>query len=334
LRISACVVTQEAVITITNLNAESAAKARGAYRKSGNRFEELLEAPFPRAAREFAEKTVDQAREAYDRSSRTLQAAVQTLEKSFDAAGQGAVALRRKTFDIAQKNLDLGFDLAKGLAGARNLSEIVELQAAYWRKQFDAFTAPSEEVRNRLFEFGAAKPKTAELSPESSTTSPLRRHLLVLKRRRKRGTAPHCEIPPPRGKGATRRNLRRHQLLGPQFVRLMKHNSGPEKRVPWETSLRRFKDPQRAFLPRKEGSKNPKRDRLQVWSLSQEFVRLMKDNPGSEKRVLRKATLFSKAFQPRSNLACLMGTLFALRALKLGGWSMALGARSLQTRFS
>jgi phasin len=175
LRISACVVTQEAVITITNLNAESAAKAREAYRKSGNRFEELLEAPFPRAAREFAEKTVDQAREAYDRSSRTLEAAVQTLEKSFDTAGQGAVALRRKTFDIAQKNLDLGFDLAKGLAGARNLSEIVELQADYWRKQFDAFTAPSEEVRNRFFEFGAAKPKTAALSPESIHHEPTKK---------------------------------------------------------------------------------------------------------------------------------------------------------------
>jgi phasin len=172
LRISACVVTQEAVITNMNPNPESVAKAREAYRKGSNRLDELLETPFPRAAREFAEKTVDQTREAYDRSNRTLEAAVQTLEKSFDAAGQGAVALWRKIFDIAQKNLNSGFDLAKSLAGARNLFEIVELQAAYWRKQFDAFTTPSEEVRNRLFEFSAAKPKTAEPSPESIQHEP------------------------------------------------------------------------------------------------------------------------------------------------------------------
>jgi hypothetical protein len=30
------------------------------------------------------------------------------------------------------------------LAGAKNLAEIVELQAAYWRKQFSALTAQAE----------------------------------------------------------------------------------------------------------------------------------------------------------------------------------------------
>ena len=41
----------------------------------------------------------------------------------------------------------IGFDLAKSLAGAKNLSEIVELQTAHWQKQFDALTAQAEEVR-------------------------------------------------------------------------------------------------------------------------------------------------------------------------------------------
>ena len=36
-----------------------------------------------------------------------------------------------------------GFDLAKSLAGAKNLAE---LQAAYWQKQFGALTAQAEEV--------------------------------------------------------------------------------------------------------------------------------------------------------------------------------------------
>jgi hypothetical protein len=69
------------------------------------------------------------------------------MEKSFDAAGQGAVALNRKIIDIAQRNLNSGFDLAKNLAGAKNLSEMAELQAAYWRKQFGALAAQAEEVR-------------------------------------------------------------------------------------------------------------------------------------------------------------------------------------------
>ena len=152
-------------MTITNPVPED--KAREAYRKSSDRFEELLEIPFPQATREFAEKTIDQTREAYGRSNRTLEAAVRTLGKSFDAAGQSAAALRRNIIDIAQRNLNLSFDLAKSLAGASNLSEIVELQAAYWRKQFDAFTTQADEVHNRLIGLYTAAPKT---------TSPLEFH--------------------------------------------------------------------------------------------------------------------------------------------------------------
>jgi hypothetical protein len=130
-------------------------------------FEELFENSFPQAAREFAEKTIDQTREAYARSNRTLEAAVQTLERSFDAAGQSAAALRRNIIGIAQRNLDLGFDLAKGLAGARNISEIVELQTAYWRRQFDVITTQPDEVHNQLFESGTAKPKTTKPASDS-----------------------------------------------------------------------------------------------------------------------------------------------------------------------
>jgi hypothetical protein len=58
--------------------------------------------------------------------------------------------------DATQRNLISSFDLAKSLAGASNLSEIVELQAAFCRRQFDTVATQAEEVRNRLFELGAA----------------------------------------------------------------------------------------------------------------------------------------------------------------------------------
>ena len=121
----------------------------------------MREAPFPRAAREFAGRTIDQTRDAYERCSSTLDAAVQILGNSFAAAGQGAAALRRNILDTAQRNLNLGFDLAKNLAGTSNLFEIVELQAAYWRQQFDAVRPPqAEEVRDRRASL--AQPKEAE----------------------------------------------------------------------------------------------------------------------------------------------------------------------------
>ena len=100
----------------------------------------------PEAVRAMAEKAVDQSREVYDRSKDALDASVANLESSLDAAGQGAVAFNRKIIDIAQRNVNSGFDLAKSLAGAKNLAEMVELQAAYWQKLLGTLTSQAEEV--------------------------------------------------------------------------------------------------------------------------------------------------------------------------------------------
>ena len=104
----------------------------------------------------LAEKAVDQSREVYDRSKHALDASVVTLERTFDAAGQGAVAFNRKIIEIAQRNVNSGFDLAKSLAGAKNLAEMVELQAAYWRKPSGTLTSQAEEVRALVTKVAAA----------------------------------------------------------------------------------------------------------------------------------------------------------------------------------
>jgi phasin len=126
----------------------AAAEARANYREVTARLGLLgLDTAIPESVRTLAEHTVDQTREACDHSTDAFEASVATFEKSFDAAGQGAAAFNRKIIDIARRNLNSGFDLAKSLAGAKNLTDMVELQTAYWRKQFGALTAQAEEVR-------------------------------------------------------------------------------------------------------------------------------------------------------------------------------------------
>ena len=113
----------------------AAEQSRKNYRDVTTQLGQLgLGAAVPEAVRAMVEKAVDQSREVYDRSKDALDASVATLERTFDAAGQGAVAFNRKMIDIAQRNVNSGFDLAKSLAGAKNLSEMVEFQAAYWQK--------------------------------------------------------------------------------------------------------------------------------------------------------------------------------------------------------
>ena len=119
-----------------------------AARKTVARFEELArDTEVPQAMRDLAERNIAQMRETYERSKDALEGVVQSWERSFDATNQGLVALNRKITDIAQRNINSGFDLAKGLAGAKNLAEATELQADYWRKQLDTLAAQAEEVR-------------------------------------------------------------------------------------------------------------------------------------------------------------------------------------------
>ena len=63
------------------------------------------------------------------------------------AAGQGTVALNRKAIDIARRNINDGFGLAESLAGAKNVAEAMELQAAYWRKQVGELASQAGEMR-------------------------------------------------------------------------------------------------------------------------------------------------------------------------------------------
>ena len=126
----------------------AAAEARANYREITERLGMLgLDSAIPESVRALAENTVDQTRTAYDRSTDAFDASVATFEKSFDAAGQGAAAFNRKIIDIARRNVLTSFDLAKSLAGAKNLAEMVELHAAYWRKQIGTLTEQAEEVR-------------------------------------------------------------------------------------------------------------------------------------------------------------------------------------------
>lgn len=106
-----------------------------------------LDTAVPEGVRALAEQAVAQTRKAYDRSWDAFDASLTTFERTFDAAGQGATAFNRKIVDLARRNADASFDLATSLTGAKDLADIVELQAAFWRKQFGVLTAQADEVR-------------------------------------------------------------------------------------------------------------------------------------------------------------------------------------------
>jgi phasin len=140
---------------------------RDSFRKTAAQFEEFArDTEVPQAMRDLAERNIAQIRETYERSKDALEGVMQSWERSFDAAGQGAVALNRKIIEIAQRNINSSFDLAKGLAGAKNLAEALEMQSSYWRNQLDTLAAQAEEVRTLSTKVAADASKPIKHSME------------------------------------------------------------------------------------------------------------------------------------------------------------------------
>jgi phasin len=133
--------------TVANKSAETINKASETAARTTEAAVSGLDMPVPEAVRAMAERTVSQTREAYDQARSALEETVDTLEKSLDKAGQGAAALNRKAIDMAQTNLNSSFDLARELAGAKTLAEIIELHSSFARRQFGTLMAQAEEFR-------------------------------------------------------------------------------------------------------------------------------------------------------------------------------------------
>lgn len=98
------------------------------------------------SVRQAAEKTVEETRAAYDRVKAASEEATASLEKGARTAADGLLAYNHKLVDALRANADAGFDLMKSLLGAKSLSEAIELNAAFARKQFDAVSAQGKDL--------------------------------------------------------------------------------------------------------------------------------------------------------------------------------------------
>src|SRR5882724_9600012 len=100
----------------------------------------------PAAFREFAEKSVSQAKDTYERMKSAAEEATDVLEDTYATATKGASDYGLKVIEAVRANTNATFDFATQLMTVKSLSEMVELSTAHTRKQFEALTAQSKEL--------------------------------------------------------------------------------------------------------------------------------------------------------------------------------------------
>lgn len=98
------------------------------------------------AAREFADKGVAQAREAYEKFKDAAQANNDTIEAVYSTATKGATDYTTKLVDIARINLNSAFALATKFAAVKTPSEAFALLSGHAREQYETLTAQSKDL--------------------------------------------------------------------------------------------------------------------------------------------------------------------------------------------
>jgi phasin len=100
----------------------------------------------PTAFREMAEKSVTQAKEAYDKLREAAEETTDLFEETYTTATKGASDYGTKMIEAARTNTNAAFDFARDLLGAKTFSEVIELSTAHARQQFESMTEQTKEL--------------------------------------------------------------------------------------------------------------------------------------------------------------------------------------------
>lgn len=100
----------------------------------------------PPQVREMAEKSVDQAKKAFDSFVQQAQKTVSTIEGQASAIQSGAKDLNAKAISYAETNVAASFEFAQKLVRAKDLNEVVKLQTEYVQSQMKAFADQAKDL--------------------------------------------------------------------------------------------------------------------------------------------------------------------------------------------
>lgn len=102
----------------------------------------------PDQMRDFAEKSVDQARKAFDDFINVSQQAVSKVEDSANEVKSGASDVNRKSLSFAEEHVDAAFKFAQEMVRAKDVEEMMGLQQDYLRRQMETLGEQTRDISN------------------------------------------------------------------------------------------------------------------------------------------------------------------------------------------
>jgi phasin len=119
----------------------------------------------PPEMRALAEKSVEQARKAFDGFVSAAERVTCELEQRANVTRAGAQDVAQKAMSFAEQNVASSFDLAQRMVSAKDINEVVKLHADYVRRQMEVLSEQARELGQSAHRAGAKTPASKAPSP-------------------------------------------------------------------------------------------------------------------------------------------------------------------------
>lgn len=111
----------------------------------------------PAEMRAFAEKSVEQAKEAFNTFISAAQHAVNTAETQAASARTGAKEVGELAIDFTKRNIASSFEFAEKLTHAKDAQELTALHAEYVKRQLATLTDQAKELSKQAAKLAGHK---------------------------------------------------------------------------------------------------------------------------------------------------------------------------------
>lgn len=100
----------------------------------------------PENMRDAADKSVEQAKKAFDDFIDATQKAVAKAEDSAKTLREGAADVNRQALALAEENVAAAFDLAQRMVKARTVEEVASMQQEFVQRQMKNLTEQGKSL--------------------------------------------------------------------------------------------------------------------------------------------------------------------------------------------
>lgn len=127
----------------------------------------------PSDMRDLAEKSVDQARKAFEGFVTAAQKAAGQADDTAASVQSNAKTLGTKAMSFAEQNVRTAFDLAQKLVRAKDLQEVFSLQSEYAKTQMTAIQDQAKELGSimQTAAQGAVQQATSAVKSSANTST-------------------------------------------------------------------------------------------------------------------------------------------------------------------